>query len=214
MRIPQSAIGQRCISPGHTYILIRSGSTRSTPRAARAQPSSSDIRFGHAVGDDDDFIPPYVAEWLLAMTTSLPYEPDEPEPVDDLDLVQSALLQDFTHECRRETQKFLKQYDGSEEEDMCSVGERYAKARAEIESILRKFRSDLRAPRLDDARRNVIEEKLSAIEALYEKLPYAHLGEERRIMAAGEAVERAVLESLSRQPICEVRHIVRWRTVD
>ena len=166
------------------------------------------------VDDHEDFIPPDVAARLVAMTTSLPYEPDEAEPVDDLDLFQSALLQDFASECHREAHKFLEQYDELEADDLRKVADRFAKARSEIEAILRKFRSDLRGPRLDIAQRDVIEKKITAVETLYEKLPYAHLGEERRIRTAGNAVEREVLNSLSRQPTCETINVVRWRTVD
>lgn len=164
------------------------------------------------VDDKLEFIPPGLARHLLEMTPTRMDEVDTIEPSSTLDAIQDALIHDFVRACQRESYNFVRRHSEHVEQKLKGVEERYANAIVEIEILLRRLRSELRMRLLEQSQREIIEEKISAIETEYEKLPYALLRERRDIKSTEEQIERDVMASHGRPPFYEQLYVIRWHT--
>lgn len=193
----------------HSYLLYRDGWLRVT----QAERPLSSGRHRHilltCIDGYGNRIPQWIAEGLLEMQLSMPYVPDEPQPIETLDKVEDSLVLGFLVESDRELERAIQQRRDDAERAIRQLDAQYQDG---VRLLAEKRRSLLRL-RLAGGERTVLKDFEARLDRLHDQLDLAFQAEVRRIRLATREAENRLFEELELDPELDNFYTVRWRVV-
>lgn len=162
-----------------------------------------------AISDHGEIYPPWIAARLLHMPMSFPKDA-ECEPPDQLEEVMDGLYWDFLGQMDRENLRFLEEEQERRDANIRQFEDRCAALEARLAAAIRALRKERRRDGFSGSGRADTETRLNRFREMQEELALAMRQRVAEMRRETDALEEAVLSSLTKRGEIEPLFTIRW----